>query len=61
MEKALGLNYKPEDNLKVFAKVNNLFNQEYAEQTNAIWWGSKPGDWYGMPGRNFVVGMEYEF
>lgn len=57
----LGLNYKPEDNLKVFAKVNNLFNQEYAEQTNAIWWGSKPGDWYGMPGRNFVVGMEYEF
>ena len=57
----LALNYKPEDNLKVFAKVNNLFNQEYAEQTNAIWWGSKPGDWYGMPGRNFVVGMEYEF
>ena len=57
----LGLNYKPEDNLKVFAKVNNLFNQEYAEQTNAIWWGSKPGDWYGMPGRNFAVGMEYEF
>ncbi len=56
-----GINYKPEENLKVFAKINNIFNQEYAEQTNAIWWGSNPGDWYGMPGRNFVVGMEMEF
>ena len=54
-------NYKMNKNIKMFAKCNNIFNQEYAEQTNAIWWGGKPGDWYGMPGRNFVVGAEVTF
>lgn len=54
-------NYKMTKNLKLFAKCNNIFNQEYAEQTNAIWWGGKPGDWYGMPGRNFVLGAELTF
>lgn len=56
-----GVNYKATGNIKIFGKCNNIFNQEYAEQTNAIWWGGKPGDWYGMPGRNFVVGMEMSF
>lgn len=53
-------NYKMNKNLKLFAKCNNIFNQEYAEQTNAIW-GGKPGDWYGMPGRNFILGAELTF
>lgn len=59
-----GINYKATDNIKVFGKCNNIFNQEYAEHTNCIsspWWPGNPGDWYGMPGRNFVVGMEMSF
>lgn len=55
----LGINYKPEDDLKVFAKLNNIFDQEYAEATNVFY--GNPGDWYGMPGRNLTVGMEMEF
>lgn len=56
----VSVNYKANDNVKLFAKCNNIFDTEYAEHTNAIW-GGKPGDWYGMPGRNFVVGAEYTF
>lgn len=57
----LGANYKATENIKVFAKLNNIFDQEYAEQTNVFSTYSKPGDWYGMPGRNFIAGVEVSF
>lgn len=55
----LSVNYKPQDNLKAYFKVNNLFDTMYAERTNALY--GSPDTWYGMPGRSFVVGMEYSF
>lgn len=65
-------NYKPTKNIKLFAKVSNLFDKYYAEQTNALYNGTSstgwlplgygtPDDYYGMPGRSFLVGMEYSF
>lgn len=60
----LGLNYKPDSRTKVFMKVNNLFDQYYAEQTQVIWGihpNRDPKQWYAMPGRNIMVGMEYQF
>lgn len=55
----LSVNYKPQENLKAYFKVNNLFDTMYAERTNALY--GSPDTWYGMPGRSFVVGMEYSF
>lgn len=60
----LGINYKPDKNTKLFMKVNNLFDQYYAEQTQVIWGvfpNRDPKQWYAMPGRNITVGMEYNF
>lgn len=56
----LGINYKATKNMKTYVTVNNLFNQLYAEHTKVIWWG-KPGEWYGMPGRNIIAGVEMKF
>ncbi|MDO4177952.1 MAG: TonB-dependent receptor [Phascolarctobacterium sp.] len=52
----LSLNYKPIKNTKVFLKVNNLLDKNYSEYTAAPYYG-----YYNMPGRNFLVGMEYSF
>ena len=65
----LGINYKPTKNMKAYLKVNNITNTLYAEHTNVIWADMGPGqggqvgsaDWYGMPGRNFLAGMEFNF
>lgn len=56
----LGANYKMSDSVKVFAVVNNIFDQYYVEssiQKDPI----HPGDGYAMPGRHFVLGMEVSF
>jgi vitamin B12 transporter len=55
----LGVNYKATKNIKPFLKINNLFDKFYAEHTNVAW--GKPGEWYAMPGRTILVGMEYSF
>lgn len=55
----LAANYQPEKNVKLFAKVNNLFDKYYAEHTLA--YGNIHGDYYAMPGRTILVGMEYSF
>ena len=55
----LSANYKATENIKVFAKLNNIFDQEYAEQTNVLF--GNPNEWYGMPGRNFIAGVEVSF
>lgn len=60
----LGLNYKPDKHTKLFMRVNNLFDEYYAEQTQIIWGvmpNKDPKQWYAMPGRNIMVGMELNF
>lgn len=56
----LSVNYAPDKNLNFYTKVNNLFDKLYAEHTDAIHIG-KPGDWYAMPGRSIIVGMQLKF
>ncbi len=58
----LAANYKPVENIKLFARVNNLFDKYYAEQTD--WYSGAPvsnDNYYAMPGRTILVGMEYSF
>ena len=55
----LAVNYKPIKELKAYIKVNNLFDKYYAEYSNVAYSG--PGDWYSMPGRSIVGGIEYSF
>lgn len=53
--------YAPTKNINFYAKVNNLFDKMYAERTHVIYNSGKPGDWYSMPGRSFVLGMQVTF
>ena len=55
----LGMNYKIMDTTKIYLKINNLFNQFYAEQSAAD--PAHPERWYTAPGRSFVVGVEHSF
>lgn len=56
----LSATYKPTKNISIYAKVENLFDKLYAEHTDVIWGGGS-GNWYSMPGRSFVIGMQYTF
>lgn len=53
------LNVKVKDNTKAFLKINNLFNQYYAESSNVNSGG--PEDWYPAPGRSYLFGVDYSF
>lgn len=55
----IGVNYRPTADIKLFAKVNNIFDKFYAEVSN-VGWGA-PGQWYTAPGRNVLMGVEYSF
>lgn len=55
----IGINYQPTQEIKLFAKVNNIFDKFYAEVSN-VGWGA-PGQWYTAPGRNVLMGVEYSF
>ena len=57
----IGFNYQADDNTKVFAKVNNIFDKFYAEQSNVLPGYGSAGQWYTAPGRNFIMGVEYSF
>ncbi len=58
----LALNYQMTQNVKVFFKINNLFNQFYAEHSNArVQWSGAAEQWWTAPGRNFMLGVEYSF
>ena len=56
------MNYKVAEETKVYLKVNNIFNQFYAEHSNAriSWWGAAE-QWWTAPGRNFMIGIEQSF
>ena len=58
----LAMNYRVADATKVYLKVNNLFNQFYAEKSNAraSWFGAAE-QWWTAPGRNFMIGVEQSF
>lgn len=53
--------YAPTKNISIYAKVNNIFDKMYAERTHVFYSSGRPGDWYSMPGRNFVLGMQVSF
>lgn len=61
----LGINYQATKNIKLFAVGNNLldvFYSEYAIYKDPWGWHEvHPGAVYAMPGRSFIVGMEYNF
>lgn len=65
----LNMDYKIKKNIKVYANVYNLFNQNYAENTDVFWqslgpwYASLGGDykWWPMPGRTFLAGVEFTF
>lgn len=56
----LALNYTADKQTKFYFKVDNIFNKLWAEHTDVIWNGGADS-WYAMPGRSFVVGMQYTF
>lgn len=56
----LSASYSPNKNLTFYGKIENIFNQLYAEQTGGIW-GKGPGSWYALPGRSFLLGMQMKF
>lgn len=53
----MALTYKANNNLKIFAKGYNLFNEAYAER------GGSYGSYYNNPAqaRRFLIGAEYSF
>jgi vitamin B12 transporter len=53
----LSANYQPFKNARLFAKINNLFNEYYSERA----YYADPSRWYTQPGRNFQAGLEYVF
>lgn len=57
----LSATYSPNKNLTFYGKIENLFDVLYAEHTNVIHPGGQPGDWYSMPGRSFLLGMQMKF
>ena len=56
-------NYNPTKDIKIFARINNLFDKDYSNVGN--WFDLKDGSIdainYSDEGRNFVVGVEYSF
>lgn len=64
----LNCSYKIKKNVRAYVNINNIFNQYYAENSDVYWqneggYPSLGGDykWWPMPGRSFIVGMEYTF
>ncbi|MDY4920278.1 MAG: TonB-dependent receptor [Phascolarctobacterium sp.] len=56
----LSTTYKATNNITFYAKIDNLFDKLYAEHSD-VQWNYVPGNWYSMPGRSFVIGMQYTF
>lgn len=55
----LAANYNANDQLTVFAKLNNIFDQFYTDIGTST--DPQGTGWYSAPGRNFQVGMTYKF
>ena len=63
----LNMDYKIKKNIKIYANVYNLFDQNYAENTDVYWSSFGYGSlgegykWWPMPGRTFLAGVEFTF
>lgn len=57
----LSVNYTPSKNINYYIKVENIFDKLWAEHTNVIHQGGQAGDYYTMPGRNFILGVQMTF
>lgn len=61
----LSFNYKPTKGFKTYLKIDNIFNKFYAEHTDAgndpYLTGTGSRKYYAMPGRAFMIGMEFTF
>lgn len=61
------INYKVTKDTKAFLKVNNVFDKYYAELSNVPYGNSNnsyapiAGDWWSSPGRNYQIGIQYQF
>jgi vitamin B12 transporter len=55
----LAMNYKISPSAKVYAKINNVFDLNYAEAGSGT--QTMTVNWYSQPGRNFEVGVTYAF
>lgn len=57
------VNYRPTKNIKLFGRINNLFDKDYSNVGN--WFDLNDGGLdainYSDEGRNFVIGVEYSF
>ena len=54
----LAANYQFTKEATLFAKVNNIFDQFYTD----IGSSEDPyGTWYSAPGRNFEIGLQFQF
>ena len=56
-------NYKITKQARAFIKVNNIFDKYYAEFSNVAYGYPDPiaGDWWSSPGRNYQIGIQYQF
>lgn len=54
----LAADYKMDNGFTVFGRVNNIFDQFYTDIGASY---DPNGNWYSAPGRNFTVGVSYEF
>lgn len=60
----LAMNYKVTKDTRAFLRINNLFDKFYAEMSNSYTgasYGGHPNEWYTSPGRNYQVGVQYQF
>jgi vitamin B12 transporter len=61
------INYKITKETRAFIKVNNIFDKYYAEYSNVAYGNSSSsyapiaGDWWSSPGRNYQIGIQYQF
>jgi vitamin B12 transporter len=53
------INYKVTKDTRAFVKVNNMFDKYYAEVSNVAY--GSPGEWWSSPGRNYQIGIQYQF
>ena len=57
-------NYQFAKGATLFARVNNIFDQFYTDVGSSYGPSADPTqyqDWYSAPGRNFEIGLQYQF
>ena len=52
-------NYQFAKGATLFARVNNIFDQFYTDVGSS--YGPDTQHWYSAPGRNFEIGLQYQF